>query len=1236
MTGLTAIRQGEGWGSFGLRCLAAVALAGLSVGCAKRGAYLGVETIQDERTVLYRSRVLRTIDEPSKGSSQWVVALEDAPFHPTHERHEHQRLGRDPWFLVFGLLFTAIGVGGVMDAEDPTEAEIERAKERGQDEPLSKGEQIALSVFMGAFMGLGGILLYFTDEWVPKGKMARREAKEPTPGQGQPIANTLVSFSGPRQGSTINKRTDASGRVSVDLVQDLRLYVFPAGALPVTVRAHADQSNDASPTELSLKLRPSKWLHPGAVAGAKGAPICASPGRGTAGQVIRRAEPDEGITLQSFTPANGQLPTAAGTYVPRSDVRLVYLHPEAYASRFELESPPALAFSDARLEETAPIFPNGALDAGESGELVLQLSNDGNGTAFGVALELSGETRGILLAQPRLSVGDIAPGENREIRVPVAADLTLPSDTRSAHIRLTGTESRREDPAPVSITLPIRHFVAPALEIHETVEIVDAGGSGLANGIIDPDETVGIRVLIENRGAGEARQVAVRADCARDGVELLEPRVVLASIAPSRTETALFRAHFTTATRGTAIPLSFSVSEARDLSFPERRYMAQVSGRAPDVRLSATLGAGSAQELVTGEPFVLELRAENSGSLPAHEPTLVVRAAALEAIDARPIELAGAGGRFAPNDRSTHRLSGRVPRKMSEIEATFDLELRQSGHPPRTQRIAFPVRHTKPDLKVVLSLPGGGALQPGEEKSGTVMLTNVGDQRASDVRVTVRPESPLLTVKPRELRWSAIGPGATSEPRQMTVRAKGGHPPEETRIDFVVAQEIFGESQDLAAVTVLASGDQRVVARSDEADRSGGDMPTPRAPRSPRAPATAPSIALLSPRDGQVLDSEKVELLAVVQAGGGFKRLAVYEGDTQVYDSTRDMSVTEQVSRSPHIAISVRNEIALAPGAHDLRIEAWDLENRSSTEVVRVVRIDERGGGFELDPRIEVENLRRSRTRRPEGVAAIVGIEEYQHAESVPHAGRDALVFAEYATEVLGIPRERQILLLNHDASLAGLNKLFLSDLPKRVEPDRSDVFVYFAGHGMPHTPPSRPKGEHEPHLLPFDAVPDVQPMCYPLSRLRTELDSLNARSVTVAIDACFSGKQSRQAAIGGPGSGEKTMVEGGRFVGLEVVPNPPPSTSRLISLSAASHSQVAWAYEAHKHGLFTYFFLNGLRGAADRNGDDKISIGELESYLTKEVDHVARNELDKNQDPLVLYPAGAESSWRATTLVSY
>lgn len=83
----------------------------------------------------------------------------------------------------------------------------------------------------------------------------------------------------------------------------------------------------------------------------------------------------------------------------------------------------------------------------------------------------------------------------------------------------------------------------------------------------------------------------------------------------------------------------------------------------------------------------------------------------------------------------------------------------------------------------------------------------------------------------------------------------------------------------------------------------------------------------------------------------------------------------------------------------------------------------------------------------------------------------------------------------------------------------------------------------------------------YSLAKLYPELSELEARSVYVFLDACFSGAQR---------DGE-TLAS---VRGVTLKPQPASPRGNMVVFSAASDDETALPYEDKGHGLFTYYLL--------------------------------------------------------------
>lgn len=250
-----------------------------------------------------------------------------------------------------------------------------------------------------------------------------------------------------------------------------------------------------------------------------------------------------------------------------------------------------------------------------------------------------------------------------------------------------------------------------------------------------------------------------------------------------------------------------------------------------------------------------------------------------------------------------------------------------------------------------------------------------------------------------------------------------------------------------------------------------------------------------------------------------------------------------------------------------------------------------------------------------DAIAVIIGNRSYlKGAPSVDFAQNDAKLVKNFVVRTLGY-REGNVIDLR-DATQAdfisvfGSKEDFKGQLYNWLRPGESDVFIYYSGHGAPGL------NTGQGYLLPVDANPNtVELNGYPLETLYANLGKLPAKSVTVVIDACFSGNSQ-----GG------MVVKNASPAMLKVVETRAALPNATV-LTAAGISEIAsWDSEA-KLGLFTRHFLEGVAGKADQprfgNRDGTVTLGELKGYLESEVAYMARRLYMREQHPQVSGNAG-------------
>ena len=295
-------------------------------------------------------------------------------------------------------------------------------------------------------------------------------------------------------------------------------------------------------------------------------------------------------------------------------------------------------------------------------------------------------------------------------------------------------------------------------------------------------------------------------------------------------------------------------------------------------------------------------------------------------------------------------------------------------------------------------------------------------------------------------------------------------------------------------------------------------------------------------------------------------------------------------------------------GKNKIKIQAEDVNNNVAEKSITIIReeyISELTlADVDIPPKTTMSNS--------DGLAVVIGIENYQYVPDATYAYNDAEVFREYLSQTLGYKKQRIKLATNSKATQAELNKLLGSNgwISRNIVKGKSDVVVYFSGHGIAN------QKDKSTGILPFDVDPNYS-VGLPLKKLYKDLASMGAKSVTVYLDACFTG-QTRDA---------KMLIADARPI--IILPKEKAAPDNVNVFSAATGSQISGAIKEKEHGLFTYFLLKGLSGDADLNKDKVVKLDELSQFVLKNVkENAAMNgreqtpELNsKNNEVLVKFP---------------
>lgn len=239
----------------------------------------------------------------------------------------------------------------------------------------------------------------------------------------------------------------------------------------------------------------------------------------------------------------------------------------------------------------------------------------------------------------------------------------------------------------------------------------------------------------------------------------------------------------------------------------------------------------------------------------------------------------------------------------------------------------------------------------------------------------------------------------------------------------------------------------------------------------------------------------------------------------------------------------------------------------------------------------------------------VIANENYDNVAKVEAAYHDGKRFADYCIKTLGIPEQNVSFAPN--ASL-GKMRSEIRHLERSVSSfgEPVDVIVYYAGHGMPDD------ATKNAYLLPVDGDPLLPTETgLSLESFYKILSDMNARSVSVFLDACFSGARR---------DGE--MLNKARAVVIQ--PKAAAPKGNMFILSAASGQETALPYKEKNHGMFTYYLLKKLQ---ETKGN--ATLKELSDYVISNVSRQSALINKKGQTPTMQLSGKMQDEYKSKKL---
>ena len=275
-------------------------------------------------------------------------------------------------------------------------------------------------------------------------------------------------------------------------------------------------------------------------------------------------------------------------------------------------------------------------------------------------------------------------------------------------------------------------------------------------------------------------------------------------------------------------------------------------------------------------------------------------------------------------------------------------------------------------------------------------------------------------------------------------------------------------------------------------------------------------------------------------------------------------------------------------------LAATDVYGNTDSKTITVVR--QAADSKAVFAQLNAANVKQQPPR--DAVAIIIGIEKYKRVSKADFANADAQDFYDYASRALGIKPENIKLLVDDGADDVEILQAFQNWLPLKVKKGRTDVYVFFSGHGYPS---EDGKGLY---FLPYGVDKNyMDRTAVKQKEVVTALQAVQPKSVTMFIDSCYSG-QTR---------GGETLVAGSKPIALKQSETAYPPEFTVIT--ASTMDQISWSSPDLKHGLFSYYLMKGMEGDSDLNKDGKITVAEMQEYLTDMVGRHAMG-MNRNQQP--------------------
>jgi Caspase domain len=342
------------------------------------------------------------------------------------------------------------------------------------------------------------------------------------------------------------------------------------------------------------------------------------------------------------------------------------------------------------------------------------------------------------------------------------------------------------------------------------------------------------------------------------------------------------------------------------------------------------------------------------------------------------------------------------------------------------------------------------------------------------------------------------------------------------------------------------------------------------------AAKTPPRLLITEPEDESRHDTEAVRLSGAIEDDRGIERLEILING-QHAKNDKDRSLKPGSGEAPR-GLNFERTLFLSPGSNRIRVRALDTDGLISEKIITVHYTPNRRNVW----------------------AVIVGINDYPKLPRLKYAISDAAEFHRLLLEKNRIPAENIFLLLNEQATLSNLRSVLGTHL--RASAAKNDmVIIFFAGHGATERDALSVDGDGlEKYLLTWEAdAKDLYSTAIPMREIAYIFARIQSERLVFIADACYSGA-----------SGGRTVSSTGMRAGIADTFLDRIAAGRgKIIITASAANEVSVEKDELQHGVFTYYLLEGLEGAADTDRDGTVTVDEVYRYVSEKVPQATGQE---------------------------